>query len=238
MFNLADGDIQHSNLFLHMPVFDEIHYEGFLEGKVRKYKALREDTTCRILALTVIRKEEDIIWDAVEDLIKRSVADAAAGGVHGVYVFDLLTVDIHKEVKTYKPDELKTMLLNHARKLTPGAKSLVRYSSVYGIMQKMIHEEWGKITLKTSVEVFKDKPEYLDLLVKQLVKNFEFSNDPGILLLNDLSQEPLFDANNTLQQDRLNKLMEKLIPESIEFPPEVYVQDKNGVRELLSGTTI
>ena len=40
---------QHSNLFLHMPLFDEIFYEGYLEGKVREYKAVREDQPCRIL---------------------------------------------------------------------------------------------------------------------------------------------------------------------------------------------
>ena len=57
MLNLINGGIQHSNLFLHMPLFDEIFYEGYLEGKVRKYKAVREDQLCRILALNVIRKD-------------------------------------------------------------------------------------------------------------------------------------------------------------------------------------
>ncbi|VAW12331.1 hypothetical protein MNBD_BACTEROID05-753, partial [hydrothermal vent metagenome] len=36
--NLINGDIQRSNLFVHMPLFDEIYYEGYLEGKVRKYR--------------------------------------------------------------------------------------------------------------------------------------------------------------------------------------------------------
>lgn len=237
MLNLIDGGIQNSNLFLHMPLFDEIFYEGYLEGKVRKYKAVREDQPCRILVLSVIRNDEDIIWDALEDLFKRCVIDAAAR-VRGGYIFDLLTVDIHKEVKTFSPAELSQTIIKHAQTLTPGATRLVKYSSVYGLLQKLTAEDWGKMNLKTSVEVFKDKPCYLDLLVKQLIKNFEFAYDPGILLLNDLSQNPLFDPQDALQQERLNKLIADQVPNTVEFPPEIYVQDRNGVRELLSGSVI
>ncbi|MCA9409069.1 MAG: hypothetical protein H6755_06670 [Candidatus Omnitrophica bacterium] len=237
MLNLINGGIQHSNIFLHMPLFDEIFYEGYLEGKVRKYKAVREDQSCRFLVLNVIRKDECIIWDAVQDFLKRSVIEAAVK-VRGVYVFDLLTVDIHKEINTFNLNELTTVMINHSQKCQPGQQRLVKYSSVYGLLQKMVHEDWGKISLKTSVEVFKDKPVFLDLLVKQLIKNFEFSHDPGILLLNDLSQSPLFDPQDALQQERLHKMIEAQIPKAIEFPPEVYIQDKNGVRELLSQTVI
>ncbi|MBU4334471.1 MAG: hypothetical protein KKD07_08535, partial [Candidatus Omnitrophica bacterium] len=231
------GGIQNSNLFLHMPLFDEIYYEGYHEGKVRKYKAIREEQKCDLLVLNVIRKSEDILWDALEDLLKRSVSEAAFS-VHGVYIFDLLTMDIHKELKTYNHNELKTLLINSALKLKPGEQKLIKYSSVYGLFQKTIHESWGKITFKTAVEFFKDKSSYLDLLLRQLLKNFEFSHDPAILLLNDLSQTPIFDPQDEVQQERLKKVIEKQIPASIEFPPEVYIQDKNGVRELLSGEVI
>lgn len=235
--NLINGGIQHSNLFIHMPIFDEIYEEGYLEGKVRKYKAVREDQSCRVLSLNVIRKDEDIIWDALEDLFKRCILQAA-GGARGVYIFDLLTVDIHKEVKTFSPQELAATIVKHAQKLAPGEKRLVKYSSVYGTLQKTLQEDWGKMTLKTSVEVFKDKPSYLDLLVKQLIKNFEYPREPGIFLLNDLSQTPLFDAQDALQQERLAKTIAAQIPYSMEFPPEVYIQDRNGARELLSGSTL
>jgi len=233
LLNLIDGEIQHSNLFRHMPIFDEIHYLGYLEGKIRKYRAVREDQACTLLALNVIRKDEDILWDAAEDFVKRSVMTAAAG-VRGVYTFDLLTIDIHKEIKTYNFQELATVITNHARMLEPGGQRLVKYSTAYGILQKMSHQDWGKIIFKTSVEVFKDKAVFLDLLIKQLVKNFEFSNDPGILLVNDLSSNPLFCAEDQEQQKRLTAVIRAQIPNSIDFPPEVFIQDKNGIRELLS----
>ncbi len=229
--------MQHSNLFVHMPIFDEIFYQGHLEGKVRKYRAVHEDQPCAILALNVIRQEEDILWEAVEDFVKYSVSTAALG-VHGVYIFDLLTIDIHKEINSFNQNEFATVIMNTARKLKPGQQKLVKYSSAYGLIQKLVHEDWGKITLKTSVDVFKDKPVFLDVLVKQLIKNFEFANDPGILLLNDLSNQPVFDARDAEQQTRIQAVIEKQIPKSIEFLPEVYIKDKNGVREMLSGSVI
>lgn len=236
-YNLIDGGIQHSNLFLHMPLFDEINYLGLPEAKVRKYRAEREDLPCTMLALNIIRKEEDFLWEAVADFVKHSVTTAALS-VRGVYVFDLLTIDIHKEIQNFNQNEFSAVILNTARKLNPGQMRLVKYSSAYGILQKLVHEDWGKITLKTAVDVFKDKPQFLDLLVKRLIKNFEFAHDPGILLLNDLSKEPLFDAQDQTQQQRIQQVIEKQIPKSIEFPPEVYIQDKNGVREMLSNSII
>jgi len=238
MIDLIPGGIQHSNLFLHMPLFDEIYYEGMKkDGKVRMFKAVREEQPCRMLFLNVIRKDEDVIWDALEDMIKRSVNQAGAA-VRGVYTFDLFTVDIHKELKTFNLNEMSATMINHARQLKPGESRLVKYSSLYGLLQKMVHEDWGKIALKTSVEVFKDKPSYLDLLVKQLIANFDFNHDPCILLLNDHSQNPLFDANDGMQKERLRILMDAQIPKAIDFPPEVYIQDRNAVRELLSGSVI
>lgn len=231
---LIEGEIQNSNIFAHLPRFDEIYYDGYLEGKVRKYRAVREELPCRVLVLNVIRKDEDVIWGAFQDLIKRSVIDAAHA-VRGVYIFDVLTKDIHREVKTFNHAEITTLLINHARKCAPGEKRLIKYSSIYGILHKLNAVDWGKITLKTAVEIFKDKDIFFDLMLKKLIKNFEFAGEPGLLMINDLSQNPIYNAQDEMQQKRLSTLMAKQIPTSIEFPPEVYIRDINGMRELYSG---
>ena len=64
------------------------------------------------------------------------------------------------------------------------------------------------------------------------------SMEPGLLMINDLSQSPIYSAEDEVQQQRLSALMAKQIPTSIEFPPEVYIQDKNGMRELYSGLQV
>ena len=235
--NLIDFGFQNSNLFQHMPLFDEITYVGHNEEKVRQYKAIREDQSCTLLALNFIRNDEKILWDAVEDFVKRSTINAVSS-VRGVYIFDLLTIDIHKEIKTFKHAELSTVIINVASKLSPGQVKMIKYSSVYALIHKTVAGDWGKIVFKTAVDVFKDKPDYLDILIKLLLKDYIFSRDPVILLLNDLSQNPIFDLQNETQQVRIKKVIADLIPNSMEFIPEVYIQDKNGARELLSGAKL
>jgi hypothetical protein len=235
--NLIDHGFQHSNLFQHMPLFDEIYYTGHDDEKVRRYKAIRQGQVCNILALNFIRRDESILWDAVGDFVKRSTTNAASG-MRGSYIFDLLTIDIHKESKTFKHAELSAVIINTAAKLSPGQISLIRYSSLYALIYKTIDCDWGKIVFKTAVNVFKDKPDYLDILIKQLLEGHVFSHDPVILLLNDLSQNPIFDLKNQTQQMRIKKVIANLIPNSIEFIPEVYIQDNKGARELLCGSNL
>ncbi len=235
--NLIDFGFQKSNLFEHMPLFDEISYVGHNEEQVRQYKAIREDQACNLLALNFIRNDEKILWNAVEDFIKRSIINAASS-VHGSFIFDLLTINIHKEIRTFKHAELSTVVINVASKLAPGEIKMIKYSSVYALIRKTVDSDWGKITFKTAVDVFKDKPDYLDILIKQLLKDHMFSRDPVILLLNDLSQNPIFDLGNETQQARIKKVIAELIPNSMEFIPEVYIQDKFGARELLSGVKL
>ncbi|MFA5087593.1 MAG: hypothetical protein WC552_01000, partial [Candidatus Omnitrophota bacterium] len=57
-------------------------------------------------------------------------------------------------------------------------------------------------------------------------------------LVNDLSITPLYNASDEKQQGFLAKLIRAQAKSSIEFPPEVYIQDKNGARELLSQTVV
>jgi len=235
--NLIDFGFQNSNLFRHMPLFDEISYIGHIEEKVRRYKAIRENQACNILALNFIRKDEKILWEAVEDFLKRSTFNATPL-VLGAYIFDLLTIDIHKEIKTFNHAELSGVIVNEARKLAPGGVKMVKYSSVYALFHKTIAEDWGKIIFKSAVDVFKDSPDFLDILIKKLLKGFQFSHDPLIVLLHDLSQNPIFDLQNKTQQARIKKVIAEFIPNSIEFIPEVYIQDKNGARELLSGSQL
>jgi hypothetical protein len=74
--NLIDSQFQNSLLFEYLPLFDAIFYEGHPEGHIQRYKALREDQECVLIALSIIRKEEDFLWAACEDLFERTVRAA------------------------------------------------------------------------------------------------------------------------------------------------------------------
>ena len=235
--NLIDAHFQMSNLFKHLPVFDRIHYLGHPDGKIQLYKAFREDQECTLLAMTVIRKEEDFLWAAAEDLLGRCVQEAAAR-VQGKFIFDLLTFDIHAEINTFNYNEFGLLIANHSRKISPGEQRLVKYSSAYGILQKLVVETWGKIIFKTSVEIYKDQPNLFYLLVKRLLKLNSFLRNPLVLLINDLSSDPIYNPDDQSQQEFLSKILAEQSQDTIEFLPEVYVKNKHGVRELTSGSVI
>ncbi len=236
-FNLIDAHFQKSNLFNHLPIFDEIYFLGYPEGKIQRYQARREGQECFLLTLSIIREEEAIIWEAAQDLLERCVWEATRR-VQGVFTFELLTFDIHHEIQTFNYTEFGTLLVNSSLKTKPGEQRLVKYSSAYGILQKLVVERWGKITFKTSVEVYKDKPAFLFTLVKRLFKLAEFPHHPLILVINDLSHQPLFDAGDKEQQQFFSQVIEERIKDSIEFLPEVYIKDVKGARELMSRTVL
>lgn len=235
--NLIDAHFQISNLFNHLPIFDEIYYHGHPQEHVQLYKAVREGQGCTLLAITVIRKDEDVLWASAKDFLERSVREAAFK-VQGIFTFDLLTFDIYKETKTFDYNELGQLIINHSLRIKPGEQRLIKYSSAYGLLQKMVDEHWGRILFKTSVEVFGDKPSFLYALVKRMFKSADFSRDPVIALVNDLSITPLYNPDDEKQQALLEKLIDEQSRNSIDFVPEVYIQDKNGVRELISRTVV
>ncbi|MFA5089206.1 MAG: hypothetical protein WC552_09275, partial [Candidatus Omnitrophota bacterium] len=167
--NLIDAHFQLSNIFNQLPIFDEIYYQGQPKEKIQQYKAIREGQECVLLAVTVIRKDEDVLWAAAEDLLERSVWEATSR-VRGVYHFDLLTFDIHNETNTFNYNELTQMIVNHSLKLNPGEQRLIKYCSSYGLLQKISDGSWGKIIFKTSVEIFNDKPSFLFALVSRMLE--------------------------------------------------------------------
>jgi hypothetical protein len=235
--NLARTEFPTSNLFNYLPRFEEIYYQGHPIDRVQLFKAVREGQACKLLAVTIIRKDEDFLWDSTKDLLDRSVKDAASM-MRGIYTFDLLTFDVHKETESFNCKELSQVLANSSLKLKPGEQMLIKYSSVYGMLQKMVDEPWGKIIFKTAVELFNDKPNFLFALVSKILKTAEFAHEPVMVLVNDLSTYPLHDPHNEKQKAFLDDLIAGQAKNSIEFPPEVYIQDQRGVRELLSGTVV
>jgi hypothetical protein len=235
--NLAGTQFPTSNLFNYLPKFEEIYYQGNPSDRVQSFKAVREGQSCKLLAITIIRKDEDFLWDSTKDLLDRSVKDAASM-MRGIHTFDLLTFDVHKENESFNCKELTQVLVNSSLRLKAGEQMLIKYSSVYGMLQKMVEESWGKVIFKTVVETFNDKPNFLFALVSKILKTVEFAHEPVMVLVNDLSTYPLHDPQNEQQKAFLDDLIARQRKLSMEFPPEVYIQDQNGVRELLSGTIV
>ena len=229
MTNLIDFDMADSPTFVPLPPFDLIRFKGLATNHIQLFEAEQGGEAYTVVAVNVIRSDEKFVWESCQDLLNRSV-ETASGVVRGVYHFNLLNFDVHKELQTFNPQELTHLLLSHSRRLRPGQQRLIKYSSLYALMQQLGDEEWGKIIFKAAVEVFPYPPEKMDLYLRRLYKIME--NQPGkkIAVMNDLSQTPLFDASNAVQQERLAKEIRQ--GDLFAAVPDVVVHDINGHRVL------
>jgi hypothetical protein len=229
MTNLIEFDMAASPTFVPLPPFDLIRFKGLVPNHIQLFEAQEGGDAYTVLAVNVIRSDEKFIWESCLDLLNRSV-ETASGAVRGVYHFNLLNFDVHKELKTFNPQELTHMLLSHSRRLRPGQQRLIKYSSLYALMQKLGEEEWGKIIFKAAVEVFPYPPEKMDLYIRRLYKAMDNQAGKKIAVINDLSQTPLYDASNMAQQERLAKEIQQ--GDLFKDVPDIVVQDINGHRVL------
>lgn len=222
MLNLMQTEIHASPMFAALPKFASVVFKGFLAESVQHFEAVREGETCSILSLTTIRHEEKFLWESSRDLLEHSI-QLAASGVRGIFSFDLLTFDAFHELKTFNQQELARLIINHSQKLNTSEQRLIKYSSCYGILRKLVAEDWGKITFRSSVEVFAKTPEQLDLLVKKLLNHSASLPGCKVIMICDLSQEGIWQPNNEQQRQRLLKLFEKN-QDLFEKPTEIYIR--------------
>jgi hypothetical protein len=232
MQELIDSEIHSSPSFKHLPRFDAIEYKGFIENKIQWYEVSRQDMQGTVLSSMIIRKDDKFMWESCDDLLSRSVKDAAFS-VHGVYRYDLLGFDAHREINAFNFQELTVIIVNHSRQLECGQERLIKYCSSYGMLRKLSAQDWGKTVFNANVDVFNNDVEKLDLYIKKFFTVNRNLKEPVTAVINDQSLEPIFDKNNELQCARLKKMFTKFV-DKFETPPEIYMSDKNGLTELVS----
>ncbi len=229
MTNLMEYDIAVGPTFAPLPFYDQIFFKGLISNHVQLFEALKEGEVDSVFAVNIIRQDEKFVWESCLDLLNVSI-ESGSQLVRGVYHFNLLNFDVHKELQTFNTQELTHLLVSRSRRLAPGQQKLIKYSSLYGLLQKLVEEEWGKIIFKAAVEVFPHPAEKLDLYIKKIYKLMEAVDTRKIAVINDLSQTPLYDQTNTVQQDRLAKEIRQ--GDLFHSVPDIIIHDKNGHRVL------
>ncbi len=232
MLNLFDTDIHSSPTFGILPKFSSVRLKEFIDDKIQHYQVSREERDATLLGLTVIRKDDESVWEACEDLLGRSVKDASPQ-VHGVYRFRLLGFDVHNEINRFNFQDLTQLIINHSRKLQTGQEVLIKYCSCYGLLRKTLDEQWGKITFQPNVYIFDKDPQEIDLFIKRIVNAAHYVNPPLIVVINDQSLNPIWDVKNELQKERLQQYLQKSFAEA-EERPEIYLHDRQKTTELMS----
>lgn len=231
MYRLFDTEIHNSATFMFLPKFSTVKYKGFIVDKIQCYEVEREGVMGTVLGSMIIRKDDKFVWESCEDLLSRSIKDAAHS-VRGVYRYDLLGFDAHREINAFNFQELTVLIVNHSRKLQCGQEELIKYCSSYGMLRKLSEQDWGKTVFNANVEVFNNDIEKFDLYVKKFLNINRNLKEPVTVVINDQSLEPIFDKNNDVQRERFKKMICKF-SEKFDMQPEVYVNDKNGSTEIV-----
>lgn len=192
-----------------LPKMEKLFYQGVMTAPFQKYRAEISGAGFEIFTVSVIRRDEVMMWDGSKDLLARSVKDAALR-VRGTYSFELLAFNALNELQTFNPGELAQVLINSSQRLRPGDEIVIRYSSLYGILRKLGDETWGKISFYTFVEVLSPKPESLYQLLDKALKMAGEILLPVSVLMTDLSAVPLLNCDCVDQKAALGKLSIKM----------------------------
>jgi len=201
-------DLSTCPYFNSIPGIGNIKFIGIAGDGVFLYDAEHEGEEIKLLTTSVIAKEEKFVWESFRDLISHSV-EQAGELVRGVYKLDLLSFDIQGEIRTFSEQELTSLITNHARKLQVGEECLVKYSSCFWLIKKMVIEDWGKITLNCSVQDYNHPAEKMDLLVSRMLKLAEKVSVPAFISVIDHSRNVILDDKNDEQKRRLKKTLDK-----------------------------
>lgn len=220
--------------FSKSPVLSEIQpvdsckFKGETPGGFLRFLCRRGGEEFSLITLPVIRKEESLIWKSYDELLTRTVKDAAQT-MRGLYGFQLLSIQLGDSMRTFQWDNLRQLIANQARTMQVGEEKLIQYTSLFGILKKRVAEDWGKIEYLSPVTVYNKPAQELDLLIKKMLKDGGAPEGKCEVLLHDLSSDPLFRFGEEEQTARLAKTLKAF--QSPNLAP-AFILDARGFVEL------
>lgn len=221
--------------FAKSPVLSEIQpvdfceFKGETPGGFLRFLCRRQNEEFSLIVLPVIRKEESLIWKSCEELLERTVKDAAQT-VRGIFGFQLLSIQLGNSIRSFQWDNLRQLIANHAKGMQPGEEKLIQYTSLFGILKKRVSEDWGKIEYLSPVTVYTKPAEQLDLLIKKMLKEGGAPEARCEVLLHDLSTDPLFRFGEEEQTSRMAKTLKSFQTDKGLSP--AFILDSRGFVEL------
>lgn len=188
--------------------FQELIFRGKPLDKVFAFAAKSGEEKKYIFLQTVICGAEDFVWQAWQEMLEHALK-AAAARVKGFFGFDLLTLEDAAGLANFNPAAFSQLLVNHSFTLANGQSRLIKYGQCYGILQKRLPEDWGKIDFKNPVEICRGEAK-LDLRLKKIWRETaRYQDAERIYLFHDLGAEPVFKFGQEEQTSRLEKLLRK-----------------------------
>jgi hypothetical protein len=230
-------ELLQARIFSGFPSWKSIAYQKEVTPKVLQFEIQDGEILRPLYLASVISRDEKTAWQSFQNVLDHT-ATIAQNGMRGFFGFDILTVDIQEGLRNFDPKALGQLLINHARTLGPGQKTLIRYGQLFGLLHYRAPAEWGKVEMKTHVDFFTPKPasgeateesvrnallgkgtkqkklseDPVGSLVKKLLK--EGGGDPkAIYFIHNLSTTSLWDPKTSGGSFQKASTTENLLPE-------------------------
>lgn len=243
------NDVLAANIFSGFSSWKSVAYKKELTPKILRLEVTLAEGDPRPLYLTaIISKNEKMAWQSFQDVLEHTMS-LAQNGLRGFFGFDVVSVDIQAGIRNFNPNDLSKLIINHARDLGPDQRALIRYGQLFALLHYRAPAEWGKIEVRTHVELFNQEPTssfsndvseasvravllgggvkkksqggQFDLLLKKLL-NESGKELHAIYLVHDLSVHSVWDETNEIQQQRVRAWLEKEEQSRAGNLPEIY----------------
>lgn len=183
--------LSQANVFSGIPEWQTIVYRSAQTSKLLKFEVAEQEATKPLYFSTVISREEKMTWQSFQDLLSHAVSLAQAS-MRGLFGLDVLTVDLQNGIQRFNAQDLSRLLINHSKDLDQEPKVLIRYGQLFMVLHKRAPvDDWGKIELKTYVEIMDPEKIRLACHLKKMIR--EGGKEPGAsYLIHDISQQPIW----------------------------------------------
>lgn len=179
-----------ADIFSEVALGESITYRGPIGPKWLRFDVVRDAVPHPFYLVAIISREEKMSWQSFQDLLSHA-AGLAQKDMLGLFGLEILSVDIQNGVRHFNTGDFSKLLVNHARNLLPDTKVLIRYGQLFGLLHKRVPAEWGKIVLKTFVEIVDSAKIRPELFVRKLLRETG-SDSNAIYGIHDMSSSPLW----------------------------------------------
>lgn len=186
------NELLQANVFAGMPPWKAIVCHSASVSKVLRFDVTEGEKICHLYLAAVISREEKMAWQSFQDLLDHTTTLAEAG-VQGIFGLDVLTVDIQTGIRHFNVQDFSRLIINHSRQFISESKALIRYGQLFALFHKRASADWGKIELKTHVEIVDPEKIRLKSYFKKIYRQNGQEPD-AFYLLHDMSGKPVFNT--------------------------------------------
>lgn len=179
-----------AEIFSGAPKWDAIAYRGAPHPKILRFEVTHEARTRPFYFAAIISRDEKTAWQSFQDLLGHAV-DGAQTGMSGFFGLEVLSADIQNGIRYFNPGDFSRLLVNHSKGDAADFKTLIRYGQLFCLLHKRAPADWGKVELKTHVEIVDPEKTRFELFVRKMLR--ECGQVPeAIYGIHDMSVNPVW----------------------------------------------